>query len=402
MKHQNIINTGRFKKPQYEIGAIFRDNFNKAGRLSKDHRKVINDLINCRTEILGGHKLRCHTCGYIEISYNSCRNRHCPKCQHSRRLKWLSERMEEVLPVKYFHIVFTIPAALNPLVLQNKEVLYNILFKSAKETLLEAAANTSNLGAKIGFMAVLHTWGQNLLDHPHLHCVVTGGGLSPDGTGWISCRDNFFIAVKILSKLFRGKFLYYLKKSFNERNLEFHGKLEDYRYRERFNELMRESYSKQWVVYTKKPFNNPRSVFEYLGRYTHRVAISNGRITYADEENVSFRWKDYRDGNKKKIMTVSTEEFMRRFLLHVLPKGFKRIRFYGIMSNKDKKERLRRIKSFFEIPIDETEREDTLIPELAIVSNEGKLYTCPRCGGNGVSLEVIPSYYERRYYKNTS
>ena len=231
MRHLKGKHKTNFNKPKYEIGDIFRENKDKLKnlKLSPGQKKVVKAIIHCRTSRLGGHKLKCKKCGYSEISYNSCRNRHCPKCQYFKKLKWLNKRIEEILPVKYFHIVFTIPHLLNPLVLQNKKELYGILFKAVNETLTEAVLNPKNLGAKIGFMSILHTWGQNLLDHPHIHCVVTGGGLNKDKTKWISSRDNFFIHVKRLNKLFRGKFLYYLKMAYNEKKLRFYGKLKEFK-----------------------------------------------------------------------------------------------------------------------------------------------------------------------------
>jgi predicted Zn-ribbon and HTH transcriptional regulator len=403
MKHLEVQYKNNFKQPTYEIGDIFRENRAKLRhlKLSPEQRKVVKAIIRCRTARLGGHKLYCNTCGYSEISYNSCRNRHCPKCQYFKKLKWLNNRIEEILPVKYFHVVFTVPHLLNPLILQNKKELYGLFFKAVNETLTEAALNPKNLGAKIGFMTILHTWGQNLMDHPHIHCVVTGGGLNKDKTKWISSRDNFFIHVKRLSRLFRGKYLYYFKMAYNKKKLGFYGKVEELKYRENFNKLISKLYKKEWVVYSKKPFDNPVNVFKYLGRYTHRIAISNSRIVKVTDKEVSFRWKDYRNGNKKKIMTLPVEEFMRRFLLHTLPKGFKRIRFYGLLSNRYKKDNIKAIRELLNNP-------DTLmeikanVPELIIIENDDKAYKCPKCQSTDVTIKELPVDYVIDYYWNTS
>jgi hypothetical protein len=281
--------------------------------------------------------------------------------------------MEELLPVEYFHVVFTIPAILNPVALSNKEVLYNILFRSAKESLLESAANPKNLGARIGFLAILHTWGQNLMDHPHIHCVVPGGGLSEDATRWISTPKRFFVSVKIVSKLFRGKFLDYLKKAFKDHRLHFYGNYQELEKPKAFQMLIDQAYSKEWVVYAKKPFSGPKQVLRYLGNYTHRVAISNHRIVGVSEGSVRFKWKDYKDYNSWKTMSLSAAEFMRRFLLHVIPKGFVRIRCYGFLSNRNKKKLLTACQELLENPTD-LEQPDT---EQLCFADE--LMLCPIC-----------------------
>ena len=320
-----------------EIADIFRQNLDKLGKLSKCQWKVVNAIISCRTPKLGGHVLSCPECGHIKYLYHSCRNRHCPKCGCLAKAKWLEKHMNEVLPVEYYHIVFTLPSQLNLLVRYNERLLYNLLFMSVKETLLEAGRNTDNLGAEIGFLAVLHTWGQNLLAHPHIHLVVPGGGLSKDNKSWINSKKGFFISVKKLSRLFRGKFLYYLKKYYFNNKLKFIGKIEYLKNREIFQTLIDELYKKDWIVYSKKPFCSPKQVFDYLGRYTHRIAITNNRIVSLKNNKVLFRWKDYKDNNKIKIMSLDVKEFMRRFLLHVLPYRFVRIRSYGILSNRSRK-----------------------------------------------------------------
>ena len=329
-----------FTKPKYEVADILRNNIDKIGKISKDKWDVVNAVISCRTSKLGGHVLKCDSCDYEEHSYNSCRNRHCPKCQTLKKLKWIDERIKELLPIEYFHVVFTIPDFFNPAALQNKKVFYNILFKSVKETLLESAENKKNLGAKIGFISILHTWSQTLLDHPHIHCVVTGGGLSHDNIKWISCKKKFLIPVALLSKLFKGKFLYYLKEAYKNNQLIFEGKIKRYKNTNEFQLLIDKGYYSKWVVFAKKPFAGPEQVIKYLGKYTHRVAIGNSRIVDISDNAVQFKWKDYRDESKQKIMTVAIEEFIRRFLLHVFPKRFVRIRFYGFLSNVNKKEKL--------------------------------------------------------------
>ncbi|HEY0089212.1 MAG TPA: IS91 family transposase, partial [Candidatus Lokiarchaeia archaeon] len=322
-----------------ELADIFRKNIDKLPHIDIESWKVVNAIISCRTANLGGHVLKCDICGHEEYSYNSCRNRHCPKCQTLKKVKWLEAREDELLPVNYFHVVFTIPGFLNPIVLQNKKIAYDILFKSVKETLLESAKTGKNLGADIGFITILHTWGQNLMDHPHIHCVVPAGGISPSGNNWKSCRNNYFISIKILSKLFKGKFLDYLKKAFNSNELKFFGKIHNLKNKSCFQIIINRAYLKEWVVYAKKPFAGPKQVLDYIGRYTHRVAISNNRIHSMENDKVSFSWKDYSEDNKQKVMSLEVSEFMRRFLLHVLPKRFVRIRFFGFLANKVKNDK---------------------------------------------------------------
>jgi hypothetical protein len=308
--------------------------------LSTDQRCVMRAIELCRTAALGGHRDQCDRCGQERISYNSCRNRHCPKCQSLAKAKWLEARQAELLPIEYFHVVFTVPERIAPLALQNKRVLYKILFRAASETLLTIAADPKRLGAKIGFLAVLHTWGQNLLHHPHLHCVVPGGGISPDGRRWVACRPGFFLPVRVLSRMFRGKFLAYLKQAFEHGELRFNGKLEVLADPAAFAALLQDARKTEWVVYSKPPFGGPAQVLDYLGRYTHRVAISNHRLVRLEDGNVTFRWKNYAHGNRIGLMTLDVSEFMRRFLLHVLPRGFTRLRQYGLLSNRDRSRHL--------------------------------------------------------------
>jgi len=318
-----------------EVADIFRKHghaYRVSNKMPLYHLRTMRSIERCRTSELGGHIDECDCCGRIRISYNSCRNRHCPKCQFLKKEKWLEERKEDLLPVPYFHVVFTIPAKLNPIALRNKRVLYNILFRSVSETLLELAADPKHLGGQIGFICILHTWGQNLMDHPHIHCIVTGGGLSHDATRWLSFRKKFFIPVKVLSRLFRGKVLFYLKKSWEKGDLKFPGVLAELQ--DQSGALLNGLYKMEWVVYSKPPFKDAETLIDYLGRYTHRIAIGNHRILKTEDGQVFFFWRDYADGNKKKIMKLEASEFIRRFLLHVLPEKFVKVRYYGLLANR--------------------------------------------------------------------
>ena len=299
----------------------------------------------------------CDTCGAIRISYNSCRNRHCPKCQFTRKEKWLEARKQDLLPIQYFHIVFTIPYELNPLALRNQRVIYNILFRSVSETLIQLGKDSKHLGANIGFMNILHTWGQNLMDHPHIHCIVSGGGLSFDNKRWIPCRKRFFLPVKVLSRLFRGKCLYHLQKSYQSEEMIFPGNISKLKNSETFREFLKGLYSKEWVVYCKPPFKGPDMVLQYLGRYTHRVAIGNHRIINIEDDKVSFRWRDYSDGNKNKIMALDVFEFIRRFLLHVLPNRFVKIRYYGLLGNRNRRVILDQCRKLLRIAVIQVNKE---------------------------------------------
>ena len=288
-------------------------------------------ILACRTARLGGHVDACDECGYQKISYNSCRNRHCPKCQGSAQATWLEARQVDVLPVPYAHVVFTLPQNLAPLALQNPKVVYGLLLRTVAHTLQEIALNPKHLGARLGFFAILHTWGQTLIHHPHVHCVVPAGGLAKDGS-WRPCRPGFFLPVRVLSRLFRGKFVAGLRDAFGEGRLELHGTLARYRPSSAFSGLLQEACRTEWVVYAKPPFEAPEHVLKYLARYTHRIAISNHRLMAVDDENVAFRYKDYRS-RRARSLSLSLGEFCRRFLLHVLPKGFVRIRYYGFLAN---------------------------------------------------------------------
>ena len=349
----------------------------------------------CRTAVLGGHRDKCDHCGHLEVSYNSCRNRHCPKCQTLRKEKWIEARNEDLLPIEYFPVVFTVPSELNHLVLMNQNVLYNVLFRSVSETLAELANDPKHLGAKIGVIGILHTWGQNLMDHPHVHCVVTGGGISRDGGRWVSCRKGFFLPVRVMSALFRGKFLDLLKDCFKRSDLIFPDSLSHLKYPGNFDTFMRRLYHKKWVVYCKPPFDGAKGVLQYLGRYTHRIAISNNRIISAMEGNVSFRWRDYADDNRLKTMNLKSGEFIRRFLLHVLPARYVRIRHFGLLANRNRKDNIELCRKIF--GKDQPERKENIRQEpwqeqlLRICGID--LTTCPVCQKGRMSrVELLHPY----------
>jgi hypothetical protein len=328
-----------------DVIAQYGSTYQRAYGTSLDQRRILRALTACRTAALGGHKKQCMACGHEAIAYNSCRNRHCPKCQAAARAQWLDARAVDLIEVPYFHVVFTLPALLGPLALQNKRVLYGMLFRAASETLCTIARDPKHLGARIGFLAVLHTWGQTLQHHPHLHCVVPGGGLAPDGSHWVPSRAQFFLPVRVLSRLFRGKFLAYLRAAFDQGTLVLHGRLERLADGTHWCRLLTELEASDWVVYAKPPFGGPTQVLKYLARYTHRVAISNRRLVSLDDGKVSFRWKDYAKGTHCRTMTLDAVEFLRRFLLHSLPKGFQRIRQYGFLANRVRHEKLPRCRA---------------------------------------------------------
>ena len=326
-------------RPRFEIADIIR---RADARITSRHResltwpqvKVLNAILRCRTAALGGHRDQCARCGYQAISYNSCRNRHCPKCQTGARDKWLTKRQRELLPVGYYHLVFSVPHVLVPLIWQNKKVLFRLLFEASAETLLEVAADPKHLGAQIGFLSILHTWGQTLQRHPHIHCVVPGGGLSPDGQRWIRSPPRFFLPVRVLSRVFRGKFVAGLKRAFRQKKLVFYGACLPLANEKAFHVFLRTLFREDWVVYAKRPFGGPEHVLHYLARYTHRVAISNHRLVDLTDTHVTFRWKDYAHHSKQRTMTLTHELFLRRFLEHVLPRGFPRIRYFGFLANR--------------------------------------------------------------------
>ena len=313
------------------FGPAFRDQHGAS--LSSAQRHAMTAIERCRTAALGGHVERCGDCGHQRVSYNSCRDRNCPKCQGLARAQWLEDRQAELLDVPYFHVVFTVPAEIEVIAFQNQTVVYDILFRAASETLRTIAADPQHLGAEIGFLAVLHTWGQALTHHPHLHFLVPGGGIAPDGKSWIPCRKGFLLPVRVLSCLFRGLFLQYLDRAFAAGELNFFSAHLHLNEPAAFRRYLTPAWKAKWVVYSKRPFAGPAQVLDYVGRYTHRVAISNNRLVSMDDDRVCFRWKDYRDDNRRKTMTLPADEFIRRFLIHVLPSGFHRIRYFGFLGN---------------------------------------------------------------------
>jgi hypothetical protein len=333
-------------RPKSEVADVFRrygETYrNKHGAsLSTAQRRVMTAIEVCRTAALGGHLERCDQCGQERNCYNSCRDRHCPKCQSLARAKWIEDRQSELLEVGYFHVVFTVPQEIADIAYQNKELVLGILFRITAETLRTIAADPQHLGAEIGFFAVLHSWGQNLQFHPHIHCVVPGGGLSPDGERWVSCRrPDFFLPVRVLSSLFQRLFLEALQTAFDAGQLHFFHSLESLRQPMAFARHLARAEAHDWVVYAKRPFAGPQQVLDYVGRYTHRVAISNNRLLDIEGDQVQFKWKDYRHGDQIKTMTLSADEFIRRFLMHVMPNGFHRIRYYGFLGNRYRHQKL--------------------------------------------------------------
>lgn len=366
-------------KPLYEVADVlheFREVFQKTYQLPLQHHKVMNAIQACRTSLLGGHKEQCDQCEHFRISYNSCRNRHCPKCQFLKKEQWIEDRKADLLPVKYFHVVFTIPSELNDLAQVNQAIVYNILFKASADILLTLGYDKKHLGASTGAIAVLHTWGQNLMHHPHLHCIVPQGGLA--GSRWkYSKYNDFLYPVKVVSHLFRGKFLALLKSVWKERKLKFIGSTAALDQKGKFQQLIDKLYAKDWVVYSKEPFAGPNQVIEYLGRYTHRVAIDNYRIKDIKDGKVSFSYKDYRSGGQKKLMTLEGTEFIRRFLVHVLPKGFCKIRYFGLLSSRQRILGLKICKQIFKVKL---ERSQKLIARQVIYERTGTdIAVCPSC-----------------------
>jgi len=325
------------------FGAAYRAAY--GGQTSREQRRAMRAIEGCRTAELGGHVDECDACGHVRISYNSCRNRHCPKCQTLDKERWREAQAEALLPIPYFHVVFTLPEALGPLALRNPQVFYSLLFKAASETLLALSRDPQHLGAQIGITALLHTWSQTLMHHPHLHCIVTGGGLSEDGHRWIESRKDFFLPVQVVSRLFRGKLLAYLKQAYQADALIFPGAIAAWQDDRFFQKQLTVLYQKEWVVYCKPPLGRPEQVLEYLARYTHRVALTNDRILRVEGDRVTFRYRDSQDQNRIKEMTLEAVEFIRRFLLHVLPDHFVKIRHYGILSNRKRKVCVRRCKA---------------------------------------------------------
>ena len=358
----------------------------QAGHLSLGQLKVMSAVEQCRTAALGGHVLRCDACDHQEISYNSCRNRHCPKCQAKAAQRWLDARQADLLPVQYYHVVFTLPAPISAIAYTNKAVIYRLLFEVAAETLSTIAADPKHLGAQIGMTLVLHTWGSSMTHHPHVHGIVPGGGLSPDGKRWVSCKPGFFLSVRVLSRLFRRRFLEELEKVHRSGQLRFFGEHLSLADSQAFVRWLAPLRKCEWVVYAKRPFAGPAAVLAYLSRYTHRVAISNRRLISMDERGVTFRWKDYRakGRTRHKTMTLGADEFMRRFLLHVLPSGFHRIRHFGLIANTARKENLAKVRELLQVvPVDRTNSE---LAEIPIVQ---PTFVCPDCGAAMIIVETL-------------
>ena len=398
-------------RPALEVADIFRRygpawRSANAGHVSLGQLKVMSAIEDCRTAALGGHVARCENekCGHTRIGYNSCRNRHCPKCQGAAAREWLEEREKELLPVPYFHVVFTLPAKIADIAYQNKAVIYGILFKASAETMLTIAADPKHLGARIGILSVLHTWGSALTHHPHIHMIVPGGGFSLDGAQWVACRPSFFLSVRVLSRLFRRLVLEKLASAHQAGQFQFFGPHAALTNAQTFATYLAPLRKKEWVVYSKRPFGGPEEVLRYLARYTHRVAISNRRLVSLDDNGVTFKWKDYRlEGAERynKVMTLNTNEFIRRFLMHVLPQGFHRIRYYGFLTPKTRAKNIARIRELLKNP---------LIPVDAIKAANAKASTsaqpeepkalehpCPCCGGR---MRIIETFLRGQQPKN--
>jgi len=381
-------------RPALEVADIFHDHgpaWRKAnaGHVSLGQLKVMSAIESCRTAALGGHVARCEKCAHTQISYNSCRNRHCPKCQGTAAKEWLAEREAELLPVPYYHVVFTLPAAIADIAYQNKAVIYDLLFKASAETLITIAADPKHLGARVGVLSVLHTWGSALTHHPHVHMIVPGGGISRDGNKWVACRPGFFLPVRVLSRLFRRLFLEKLVAAHKTGQLQFFGDHTSLIDPQAFAAYLAPSRNAEWYVYSKRPFGGPEAVLAYLARYTHRVAISNSRLIALDDRGVTFKWKDYRiEGRDRyKQMTLDTHEFIRRFLIHVLPSGFHRIRHYGLLANTSRADNIARARELLAVPKPQSKAADADSTE----TDEPRVlpHPCPCCGGRMIIIETF-------------
>jgi hypothetical protein len=386
-------------RPVLEVADIFRDHGPawrraNAGHVSLGQMKVMSAIESCRTAALGGHVVRCEDCSHIDIAYNSCRNRHCPKCQGAQARAWLEERKAELLPVPYFHVVFTLPARIAAIAYQNKTVIYDLLFKASSETLRTIAADPKRLGVRIGFMSVLHTWGSTMTHHPHVHMIVPGGGISLDGTRWIGCRPDYLLPVKVLSRLFRRLMLEMLVAAHDAGHLQFFGDHTRLTNKAAFKAYLAPLHRTKWFVYSKRPFAGPEQVLAYLARYTHRVAISNSRLIAADATDVTFRYKDYRiEGpGRYKTMTLKPGEFIRRFLIHVLPNGFHRIRHYGLLASGSKAKTIARARELIAVatPVQTAQKQQAAdsaaAPEAA---TDKPVHPCPCCGGRMAIIETF-------------
>jgi hypothetical protein len=369
-------------RPALEVADIFRRygetyRVQASPALTSQQRRVMTAIERCRTAALGGHVEQCDHCGHTRVWFNSCRDRHCPRCQSLARAAWIKARDADLLQTEYFHVVFTVPEQVAAIAYQNRAVVFSILFRAAAETLHTIAADPQHLGAQIGFFAVLHTWGQTLVFHPHLHCVVPGGGLSRDGSQWIACRRGFFLPVRVLSRLFRRLFLGYLRDAFDTGQLRFSGALQPLSQPCGFTDHLQPTQQTEWVVYAKPPFAGPQQVLDYVGRYTHRIAISNHRLLDFDGEHITFRYKDYAHGGKQRIMTLHATEFLRRFFLHVLPRGFVRIRHFGLLANRFRNQMLPLARTL----LARNSHQPLLQPAPIPSTEPAPLWHCPRCGG---------------------
>ena len=381
-------------RPALEVADIFRSHGPawrqaNAGHVSLGQLKVMSAIESCRTTALGGHVARCEKCAHTQMAYNSCRNRHCPKCQGAAAKEWLAEREAELLPVPYYHVVFTLPTQVADIAYQNKAAIYGILFKASAEALITIAADPKHLGARVGVLSVLHTWGSALTHHPHVHMIVPGGGISLDGKSWVSCRPGFFLPVRVLSRLFRRLFLEKLVAAHRGAQLQFFGSHAPLTDPKAFAAYLAPLRKSEWVVYSKRPFGGPKEVLRYLARYTHRVAISNRRLIALDDKNVTFKWKDYRiEGHERyKVMTLAINEFIRRFLMHVLPQGFHRIRHYGLLANTARAGNIARARALLAVPmlpIDAINAASTNVNE-----PQTPEHPCPCCGGRMIIIETF-------------
>ena len=389
-------------RPSLEVADIFRDfgpawRQTRAGHLSLGQLKVMSAIERCRSAALGGHVLHCDNCDRSRIAYNSCRNRHCPKCQGSAAQRWLEARQADLLPVEYYHVVFTLPAPISDIAYHNKSVIYNLLFKTASETLLTIAADPKHLGARIGMTMVLHSWGATLTHHPHVHCIVPGGGISLDGQQWVACKPGFFLPVKVLSRLFRRLFCEQLIIAHQSGQLQFFGQHQNLADGDAFAQFIQPLRNLDWYVYAKPPFSGPEAVLTYLSRYTHRVAISNSRLISHDEHGVTFKYKDYRNNGRAryKTMTLAPDEFIRRFLIHVLPKGLHRIRHYGLFANARRTNNLARARVLLLVPTPHTEP-----PAADLAGDPDKsthsTFVCPQCGTPMIVIDILERQYAPR------
>jgi hypothetical protein len=386
-------------RPKLEVADIFRRHGeawrrDSVGHVSCAQLRVMSAIEACRTAALGGHVERCEDCAHTRIAYNSCRNRHCPKCQWAAAAQWLAAREAELLPVPYYHVVFTLPAQIGAIAYHNKAKVYGLLFTAAAETLITIAADPKHLGARIGLTAVLHTWGQNLDHHPHVHCIVPGGGISPDGKRWVGCRSGFFLPVRVLSRLFRRLFLQGLVAAFKAGELQFFSDLGGLKDPDAFAAYLAPLLKSEWVVFAKRPFAGPEQVLAYLARYTHRVAIANSRLISLSDGKVCFRWKDYRQDGKGKVMTLHAGEFIRRFLMHTLPDGFHRIRHYGLFANGHRADMLNLCRALLDTPSSSTAPNDSDDADPPDTTQD--LHLCPCCGGRMKIIETFDGPYASR------